>query len=232
MAGMTGLLAGCAAVGPTDNPVLRSLTWERYIGGDDLARACVPDQPPRYRLVYNAVATEQQRTYDITGLSEGGALVETRVIGQPVINDPRNPITLQNPFAPWTGKKAVQRIDATELAKLVAALDASGFEGPAPDGLFLRADSFFWTASACRNGQFHFYAWSAEAPGFNPVAERLLGAVAAVDDSGIPPIHPHTVALPPYGSYFANPRPDQPDYTPLRFQVGKNGLRYSQGTIN
>ena len=75
-------------------------------------------------------------------------------------------------------------------------------------------------------------SWSAEAPGFNPVAERLLGAVAAVDDSGIPPIHPHTVALPPYGSYFANPRPDQPDYTPLRFQVGKNGLRYSQGTIN
>src|SRR3546814_9415582 len=56
-----GLLAGCAAVGPTNDPFLRGLTWERYIGGDDLARACAVGQPERFRLVYNAVEKVQRR---------------------------------------------------------------------------------------------------------------------------------------------------------------------------
>src|SRR3546814_3427425 len=79
-----GLLAGCAAVGPTNDPFLRGLTWERYIGGDDLARACAVGQPERFRLVYNAVEKVQRRTYDFTGEAGGGALVGARVIGQPV----------------------------------------------------------------------------------------------------------------------------------------------------
>src|SRR3546814_10479267 len=62
-----GLLAGCAAVGPTNDPFLRGLTWERYIGGDDLARACAVGQPERFRLVYNAVEKVQRRTYDFPG---------------------------------------------------------------------------------------------------------------------------------------------------------------------
>src|SRR3546814_13902985 len=59
-----GLLAGCAAVGPTNDPFLRGLTWERYIGGDDLARACAVGQPERFRLVSNAVEKVQRRTSD------------------------------------------------------------------------------------------------------------------------------------------------------------------------
>ena len=228
-----GLLGGCAAVGPTNDPFLRGLTWERYIGGDDLDRACVAGQPERFRLVYNAVEKEQRRTYDITGEAGGGAMVEARVIGPPVLNDPRNPITLRDPLAPWRGQTAQQQISAAQLDGLVAALDVSGFEEPAPDGLFLRADGFFITASACRNGRFHFYAWSGEAADFKPVADRLLGAVLRFDGTGIAPIQPHEVALPPYGSYFAAAGRDvQPQYTPERYQVGKNGLRYSQGTIN
>jgi hypothetical protein len=229
----TGLLGGCAAIGPTDDPFLRGLTWERYIGGDDLDRACAAGQPERFRLVYNAVEKEQRRTYDITGQADGGALVETRVIGRPVLNDPRNPITLRDPLGPWRGQTSLHRISAAELDGVVAALDTSGFDGPAPDGLFLRADGLFWTASACRNGQFHFYAWSGEEAGFKPVGERLLAAILPYDDTGVPAIHPYDVPLPPYGSYFAAAGRDvQPQYTPERYQVGKNGLRYSQGTIN
>lgn len=229
----SGLLGGCAAVGPTSDPFLRGLTWERYIGGDDLDRACAAGQPERFRLVYNAVEKVQRRTYDITGEADGGALVEARVIGQPVLNDPRNPITLRDPLAPWRGQTAQQRIGAADLDGLVAALDVSGFEAAAPDGLFLRADGMFWTASACRNGQFHFYAWSGEQPEFKAVADRLLAAVLRFDGTGIAPVQPQEVALPPYGSYFAAAGRDvQPQYTPERYQVGKNGLRYSQGTIN
>lgn len=228
-----GLLAGCAAVGPTRDPFLRGLTWERYIGGDDLDRACTAGQPEQFRLVYNAVEKEQRRTYDIAGAVDGGATVTARVIGPPVLNDPRNPITLRDPLAPWRGQTSEQRISTADVDGLVAALAVSGFEEPAPDGLFLRADGLFITASACRNGHFHFYAWSGEKAGFKPVADRLLGVVLRFDGTGVAPIQPHEVALPPYGSYFAAEGRDvQPQYTPERYQVGKNGLRYSQGTIN
>src|SRR3546814_4178436 len=68
---------------------------------------------------------------------------------------------------------------------------------------------------------------------FKPVAERLLGAVLRFDGTGVAPVHYYEVALPPYGSFFAAAGRDvQPQYTPERYQVGKNGLRYSQGTIN
>lgn len=229
----TALLAGCAAVGPTSNPFLRGLTWERYIGGDDLDRACAAGQPERFRLVYNAVEKDQRRTYDITGEADGGAMVEARVIGPPNLNDPRNPITLSDPLGPWRGTSALHRIGAQDVDALAAALAASGFDEPAPDGLFLRADGFFITASACRHGKFHFYAWSGEEAGFKAVADRLLGVVLRFDDTGVAPIRYYDVPLPPYGSFFAAAGRDvQPQYTPERYQVGKNGLRYSQGTIN
>lgn len=228
-----GLLGGCAAVGPTDDPFLRTLTWERYVGGDDIARACTPGQPPRYRLVANAVEKVQKRSYDITGLAEGGAMVEARVIGPPVLNDPRNPISIRDPLAPWRGQTSLHRIGTAELNGVVAALGSSGFEAPAPDGLFLRNDGFFMTASVCRDGQFHFFAWSGEEPGFKPVYDRLMAAILPFDDTGVAPVQFYEVALPPYGSYFAaSGRDVQPQYTPERYQVGKNGLRYSQGTIN
>src|SRR5690606_15374102 len=82
--GLAPAMAACAAMGPTDNPPLRSLSRDRYVGGDDIARACVPGQPARYRLVYNAIEDQQTRSYDIAALPEGGAMLEAQVIGPPV----------------------------------------------------------------------------------------------------------------------------------------------------
>ncbi|HEX6957869.1 MAG TPA: hypothetical protein VF194_07785 [Ferrovibrio sp.] len=230
--GVAALGAGCAAIGPTDNPFLRSLTWDRYVGGDDIARACAPGQPAVYRLVYNAVEREQQRTYDIHELPEGGAMLEARVVGPANLNDSRNPISLQDPLAPWRGQSAMYRLSDADFAKIKSALTEAGFEQAAPKGLFLRGDSFFWTASACRNGEFHFHAWGSPSPEFDRMAVPLLEAVLPYDKTGVPARRPYEVALPPYSIYLMNDPATGRRYIPRRFQVGDNGLQYSQGTIN
>lgn len=232
LAGGAMLLAGCAAVGPTDDPFLRSLTWQRYVGGDDLDRACQPGQPERYRLVYNAIEDEQRRTYDLSAMPDGGAMLEVQAIGRPNLNDPKNPISVRDPLAPWRGLRAMYRLNAAEYAKLKSAIVATGFEAPAPEGLFLRGDSFYWTASACRNGGFHFHAWSWPSAEFDRMAVPLLEALQPFDQTGVEPLHPYEVALPPYSSYLNATDPDAIRSIPHRFQVHGNGLRYSQGTIN
>lgn len=232
LAGLAGLFSGCAAQGPADDPFTRSLTWHRYVGGDDLDRACAPGQPARYRLIYNAQEEEQRRTYDINALPEGGAMLEARVIGRPALNDPRNPISVRDPLAPWRGQTALYRLNDTEFAKLKAALEQAGFEKPAPKGLFLRGDSFFWTASACREGTFHFHAWGWPSPEFDRMAVRLLETILAFDKTGVPALRPYEVPLPPYSTYFNVTDPDAVPKAPTRLLVGENGLRYSQGTIN
>lgn len=231
-AGLAGGLLGCAAVGPTDDPVLRSLTWDRYVGGDDIDRACAPGQPDRYRLVYNAQQDEQRRTYEIGNLSEGGAMLEVRVIGQAALNDPHNPVSVRDPLAPWRGQTALYRMSPDELALVTAALRDVGFERPAPTGLLLRGDSFYWTASACRDGVFHFHAWASPDPGFERVTKVLMAALRPFDKTNVPVREPFEVALPPYSTYFNATDGDVLRRVPHRLQVGENGLKYSQGTIN
>ena len=232
MLGLAPAVLGCAAMGPTDNPLLRSLSRDRYVGGDDIARACMPGQPPRYRLVYNAIEDRQQRSYDITALAEGGAMLEAQVIGPPVLNDPQRGITVADPIRPWRGENALYRLNPAELQRVTSALQAAGFERPAPEGLHLRGDSFFWTASACRDGQFHFHAWGYPSPEFDRMAEPLLDVMLAFDKTGVAPQRPYAVALPPYSSYFNVTDPHVLQRAPRRYIVEQNGLKYSQGTIN
>lgn len=232
VAGAFFMLAGCAAVGPTDDPFLRSLTWQRYVGGDDIARACQAGQPERFRLVYNAVEEEQRRTYDLSAMADGGAMLETQAIGRPNLNDPHNPISVRDPLAPWRGQRAMYRLDAAEYARLKQAITTAGFEAPAPQGLFLRGDSFYWTASACRDGNFHFHAWSWPSPEFDRMAVPLLEALQPFDKTGVAARRPYEVPLPPYSSYLNTTDPDGSRSIPHRYQVHGNGLRYSQGTIN
>ena len=230
--GLAPAMAGCAAMGPTDNPLLRSLSRDRYVGGDDIARACTPGQPARYRLVYNAIEDQQTRSYDIAAFPEGGAMLEAQVIGPPVLNDPRRGISVADPIRPWRGESALYRLNPAEFQRVVDALQAAGFERPAPQGLHLRGDSFFWTASACRDGKFHFHAWGYPSPEFDRMAEPLLDVMLAFDKTGVAVQRPYAVALPPYSSYFNITDPEVVNRAPRRYIVGKNGLEYSQGTIN
>lgn len=229
---LAAAIPGCASIGQTDNPIIRSFTWDRYVGGDDIARACAPGQPDRYRLVYNAIEDRQRRNYDLTALPEGGAMLEAQVIGPAVLNDPRRGISVADPIRPWRGEGALYRLNAEELGRVVASLQAAGFEQPAPEGLELRGDSFFWTASACRNGQFHFHAWGWPSAEFDRMAVPLLETMLAFDRTGVEAQRPYAVPLPPYSSYFQTKDPVAPPKVPSRFIVAKNGLKYSQSPIN
>lgn len=226
-----GLVAGCSAVGPTDNPFVRELAWQRYVGGDDLARACQNGSPASYRLVYNAIEDNQRRTYDLTGHPDGGAMLEVRVLGPAALNDPRSPISIRDPLAPWRGQQSLYRLTAADLGSLQGALTAAGFEAPAPQRLFLRGDGFYWAASACREGKFHFHAWAAPSAEFDRMAKPLLAALLPYDKTGVAVQEPFEVPLPPYSSYFNTTQPDGQHRIPHRFQVDGNGLLYTQGTI-
>ncbi|MCW0233399.1 MAG: hypothetical protein OJJ21_07360 [Ferrovibrio sp.] len=224
--GLAAGLTACASQGPTDNPIRRNLTWDRYVGGDDMARSCAAGQPARYRLVYNARQNDQQRSYDISAQPDGGAMMEARVLGRGYLNT----ILLSDPLKPWNGEQALYRLTPAEFTQLKAAITATGFEAPAPEGTFLRGDSFYWAASACRDGQFHFHAWVWPSPEFDRMAVPLLRALAPFDKTAEKPIEPYEVPLPPYSSYLSQGG-NQPNAIPHRYIVGKNGLRYSQGIL-
>jgi hypothetical protein len=219
-------LTACASHGPTDDPFRRALTWDRYVGGDDLARACTAGEPAKYRLVYNARQDDQQRSYDLTALPDGGAMMEARVLGRGYLNN----ILLSDPLKPWSGEQALYRMNPAEFASFKAAVTATGFEAPARAGEFLRGDTFYWAASACRDGQFHFNAWAWPSPEFDRMAVPLLRALAPFDKTAEKPIEPYEVALPPYGTMLSQGG-NQPKAVPHRFIVGENGLRYSQGIL-
>ncbi|MEK9969606.1 MAG: hypothetical protein VW600_10750 [Ferrovibrio sp.] len=219
-------LTACASQGPTDNPIRRALTWDRYVGGDDLARACEAGQPAKYRLVYNARQDYQQRSYDVTALPDGGAMMEARVLGRGELTN----ILVTDPLKPWKGEQALYRMNPAEFSRFKEAVTATGFEAPARAGEFLRGDSFYWAASACRGGQFHFNAWSWPSPEFDRMAVPLLKALAPFDKTAEKPIEPHKVPLPPYGTLLSEGNsPAKP--VPHRLIIGDNGLRYSQGIL-
>ena len=215
-------LTACASQGPTDNPLRRALTWDRYVGGDDLMRACSPGQPAKYRLVYNARQDDQQRSYDITAQPDGGAMMEARVLGQGLLNN----ILITDPLRPWNGEQALYRLNPAEFAQLKQAIIAAGFEAPASKGL-----AFYWTASACREGQFHFNAWAWPSPEFDRMAVPLLRAVAPFDKTAEKPIEPYEVPLPPYGTMISQGTERGVKPVPHRYMVGENGLTYSQGIL-
>jgi len=222
-------LAACASQGPTDNPVARNLTWDRYVGGDDIARSCTsPGAPTRYRLVYNARQDDQQKTYDFSELPGGELMLEARVIGKGNLADRQTPISIADPIGPWRGSQALYRLSLAEAGRFRAALTKTGFENAAPEGLFLRGDTFYWTASACREGQFHFHAWAWPSPEFDQMAVPLIEALAPLDKTGVEAIRPYEVPLPPYSIYLDR-QGRQPGGVPHQYQVGANGLKYSQG---
>ncbi|MBX3456640.1 hypothetical protein [Ferrovibrio sp.] len=219
-------LSGCASQGPTDDPVARHFSWEYYVGGDDIARSCAPGSPDRYRMVYNAIYDEQRRSYDFTPLDEAGQdkgamMLEARAMA------PANLVTikLNDPIGPWRGAASLRKLTAAEFAGIKAGLEQAGFSKPAPKGMFLRGDDFYWTASACINGAFHFHAWNNEQPGF--AALPFLALLAPFDATGVEPNPPRAVALLPYGSWPGQTQ-DSMRPQPHRFRVGDNGLDYGR----
>lgn len=170
---------GCAYRGGTDEPVVRRASWFSYLDGGDLRESCGPGAVDRYRLVYNGRYTEQLRSYEITADGMGGGLLVARALNQTNLMELR----LDDLQAPWRWKRSEARLAPAEMEALVDALAADGLFGPPPDGLRLRSWEFYWVASACRAGRFHFSAWTQTGDLWNELAFPAL--LFARDETGV-----------------------------------------------
>ncbi|HEY0521779.1 MAG TPA: hypothetical protein VGD08_00215 [Stellaceae bacterium] len=157
LAAAAAALGGCTGTGNSWNPVGRSLGWFNFLNGTDMRRDCGPGAPERVRFVYNARWGEQVRIYELLPPANPGG---PPILGSRVIF-PENLLNfrLDDPLAPWAGKRGSIPLSPADVAAIDRALDDSGFDAPAPAGLNLPSDGFYWVVAACRGGQFHFNAW-------------------------------------------------------------------------
>ncbi|MFO1152359.1 MAG: hypothetical protein U1E42_01670 [Rhodospirillales bacterium] len=218
-----GALAGCTYRGPQqDNPLQKRFTWFSYLNGDDIRAACEAGAAPRYRFIYNGVYVQQVRSYDIRPEGDGSAL-RVRVLGFANLSQVeirRQWSTLpEDLMAPWAGETDTVSLSGEQLATLDRTLADSGFFDPAPRGLYLRGEDFFWIAVACIDGRVHFnaYKWS------TPVFERATfpALLLSWDQTG-QPINPPRL-LSTFDIYHDAPTDPGigPTYT---LTVGDNGL--------
>ena len=227
-----GLTAACAYQEGADDPVTRKLNWFSYLNADDVRESCGPGTAVRYRLVYNGVyfapGNEQVRTYDIAPdpVRADGYRVKVRVIGalelnNVIIDDPIG--TLFNDprdfLAPGRGVIEYVTVSDSDLDALDRSLAASGFFEPAPAGLHLRSEDFFWLAAACINGRFVYnaYKWPSEAFANAAFPDVLV----SWDPTGIPVNPPKKLTnLDIYGEET----PEEGETQGFTLEVGDNGL--------
>ncbi len=200
-------LAACTYRPGADNPVARSLTWFSYAGAGDIRADCRPGAADRMRLIYNGDYDEQVRSYDVTAFAAGGSpvggKVEIRVRGP---QDLTRGVLLFDLFGPWRAEGRLVRIGAGELADLRRALGDSGLARPAPDGLRLDSNEFYWLASVCLDGRFMVNAWKYPSPRFEALS--FPAVLLRLDPTGIA-LNPPQPAYPlpeRFNDRFAEPR--------------------------
>jgi len=189
LAGLALAIVSCSYRGAElDNPIVRSISWFSYAGGDDLREACGPGASDRIRLIYNAMwdgyqiaAPSQVRTYDIVALPGGqGAQMTTRIFGE------ANTLTLSlsDPFADLRGVKTETTLSPAEYAELKRALIESRFLEPPPFGLRLPSNRYWWLALGCVDGRFHQNGWPYPSERFSRI--RFADLVLRLDKTGAP----------------------------------------------
>jgi len=157
------VLAGCAYKGAIDQPVTLKLTWFSYLNGDDIRQACTAGAPDSFRLVYNGSYNEQLRTYEVMGDRAGGSYTARVMRGGGLR---LSQFSFSNPqaVAGWTVSRT--RLSPDGMAELTKALTDSGAFAPAPSGLRMASEQFYWVSAICSNGQFFFNAWLYPSEGF------------------------------------------------------------------
>lgn len=175
------LAAACTYGGNIDSPVTLKATWFSYLNGDDIRQRCsLPAAPDEMRLVYNGEYREQIRSYEVVRTTGGEAFFTARVLPRTNLKA----ITSEDPLGPWRWRRSQRRLSAEEMQALEAALSESGLYRPAPAGLRLPSDGFYWLAVACRDGRLHFNAWRHPSERWRRLSfpEVLL----AYDETGVP----------------------------------------------
>lgn len=216
--------SGCSYRG-RDDAISQRFTWFSYMNGDDIRATCVPGAVDRFRFVYNGVYIQQARSYDLSPHSNGeGYLLRARVLGPSDLSNVQiDPSTIiSDPLdllAPFAGRKSSLTLGGRDIDALVDSLVQSGFFQPAPNGLYLRSEDFFWVGVACINGRMTFNAWRWPSQRFEALTfPRLL---LSWDQTGIPINPPRNLA--PFDIYGqTNPDGKYPQFT---MTVGENGFR-------
>ncbi len=190
-------VVACSAQGPVTNTFVMRYQWLSYVQGDDIRSLCQVGAPARIRLVYNAIFTEEVRTFDLTAVDDGATSMATRRwTGDSAITLRGG--SLSGSMAPQEGEAYIGPVDTRAI---VDALDASGFYQPPPEGLVLRSDDFFWVGSACIDGVFMVQAYPKDQFG----RIQFAGLLAGFDPIGIPLPEPRALDLPPINSVHAGP---------------------------
>ena len=209
------LLCGCTT-GGSSNPVLRSLGWFNYLDGTEIRESCAPGKPDRYRLVYNAVWGEQVRDYEITtDPATGAARLDARIL----FPEAPGEIDLRDPLSSFRGRHGSALLTPSEQQVFAEDLRRSGFYEPAPEGLVLPSDGYYWVVAACTGGAYHFNAWRYPSPRF--AALRFPAFLFAHDTTGAAVRPPGPSA--PRGPENRVTRETR-TYSVFDLQVGRNGL--------
>lgn len=226
------LLSACAFDGDTLNPFKRKTSWYSYLQAEDLRAACVPGQldgqGDSMRLVYNAIHTEQIRTYDITmAFAADGALssdtsaepaamsMATRVLG------PSNLSKLsEGILGPWLGDTATTTLRGENVDRLWAALENSGAFDPAPRGLNLVSEKFFWLTAVCRGGTFSYnaYVWPTDRFEQTQFDDLLF----SWDMTGVPVNEPRAATM---FDIYGDASPTRKTGPYYQLTIGENGLQ-------
>ncbi len=169
------------------------------------------------RLVYNAIHKEQVRTYDITTLpGDDLPVLKARVLGPADLSK----LEFDDLLAPWRDEIVATHLRPQDLNQLWTALDNSAAFDPAPEGLFLVSEKFFWLTALCREGRFSYNAYVWPSDRFDAIQfDDLLFAWDMTDIAVNPPRQASKFDI--YGE--VNPKNKGGSFYQLT--VGKNGLK-------
>jgi hypothetical protein len=159
-----------------DMPIVRSVNWFGFVGGDDIRASCVSGGRDRLRLVYNALWEEQVRTYEIYLQPDGTAGLNVGVLADQGSVSAVTIAAGEDALNPWRMRRGQRLLDAAETRELMRLLQASSAFGPPRDGLRLPDNDFWWTVASCRGGVWGFQAYHYPTDGFANVrfSEKLF----------------------------------------------------------
>ena len=162
--------------GDIGDPAVRKFHWYSFIDGDDIKAGCAPGTPDRFRLVYNALYSQQIRIYQLDSLQK---ILSAKVVGggNAAKLDPNDLL------APWRAEDSKMQLDDKTYDHLVQSFRADKMFGEPAVGLRLPSESYYWTAASCVDGRYHFTAWKHPSNSFDSLS--FTGNLFALDMSGV-----------------------------------------------
>ena len=205
-----------------DPPIVRSFNWFAFVGGDDIRANCGKDGRNRMRLIYNAIYSEQVRTYELFLQPDGtaglsiGVLADQGVVSNLLMNNGGDVLK------PWSMKHGERILNAGETRDLMALFQASAAFGPPRDGLRLPDVDFWWTVASCRDGVWGFQAYHYPTDGFANV--KFAQTLFSFDTVPVP-VNPPRKLVPAELRRDPNAPVNHMKANQWTLTVGRDGLR-------